>query len=148
MQLDLTVQNMTRRKGLPGRAALMQWAEAALTGAGKGVATVTVRLVGKAESARLNQRYRGKTGPTNVLSFSYDAKSGLHGDIVICVPIVTIEAAAQNKRLRAHWAHLVVHGILHLRGHDHMTETEARAMEALEVRILRRLGFPNPYLIP
>ncbi len=148
MQLELTVQNMTRQTGLPGRATLGQWAEAALTGAGKGVATVTVRLVGKAESARLNQRYRGKAGPTNVLSFSYDAEHGLAGDIVICVPIVTREAAVQNKRLRAHWAHLVVHGILHLRGLDHMTETDAHAMEALEIRILRRLGFPNPYLLP
>ena len=148
MQLELVVQNMTRAKGLPGRAAFRQWADAALVGAGKGIATVTLRLVGKAESARLNQRYRGKTGPTNVLSFSYEAERGLSGDIVICVPVVTKEAAAQNKHLRAHWAHLVVHGILHLRGHDHLSEAEARIMETLEIRILRRLGFPNPYLIP
>jgi probable rRNA maturation factor len=148
MQLELVVQNMTKTMGLPGRAAFRQWAEAALSGAGKGIASVTVRLVGAAESTRLNKRYRGKAGPTNVLSFSYDAERGLSGDIVICVPIVTKEAAAQNKHLRAHWAHLTVHGILHLRGFDHMTDKEARAMETLEIRILRRLGFPNPYLIP
>jgi len=148
MQLELALQNMTKTKGLPGRAAFRCWAEAALAGGGKGMARITLRLVGQAESARLNQRYRGKSGPTNVLTFSYDAERGLDGDIVICVPIVTREATAQNKHLRAHWAHLIVHGILHLRGYDHMTDKEARTMEALEVRILRRLGFANPYLIP
>lgn len=145
MQLALIVQNATRRTGLPGRAILARWAEAALNGSGRGVAEVTVRLVGAAESARLNKQFRAKSGPTNVLSFSYETVSGLAGDLVLCVPVVEREARAQNKPLRAHWAHLVVHGILHLRGFDHVHDAGARAMEALEIRMLRRLGLPDPY---
>ena len=148
MRLRLSVQRATRARGLPGTASIADWARAALAGSGRGTAEITVRLVEESESAALNKRYRGKRGPTNVLSFTYDpahGKAGLAGDLVLCAPVVQREAAQQEKRPRAHWAHMVVHGILHLRGYDHLRETDAVKMEAQEVRILKRLGFPDPY---
>ena len=151
MRLFLFVQRVARTPGMPRTPRIEQWARAALSGSGAGRAVVTVRLVGEAESATLNMRYRGKRGPTNVLSFAYatmPSAAGLSGDLVICAPLVAREAAQQNKPVRAHWAHLVVHGILHLRGYDHVQEKDAQVMEALEVRTLKRLGFPDPYLRP
>jgi probable rRNA maturation factor len=148
MRLFLTVQRASRARGLPSSASIRDWARAALTGSGRGTAEVTVRLVDEAESADLNKRYRGKRGATNVLSFTYDlapATSRLAGDLVICAPVVQHEAAHQDKRPRAHWAHMVVHGILHLRGYDHIHKIDAEVMEASEIRILKRLGFPDPY---
>jgi len=148
MRLQLVVQRVSRLRGLPGVSSITDWARAALAGSGPGTAEVTVRLVGEAESADLNKRYRSKRGATNVLSFTYDVapgKAGLAGDLVICAPVVQREAAQQDKRPRAHWAHMVVHGILHLRGFDHVRKTDAEIMEAQEIRILRRLGFPDPY---
>ena len=148
MRLRLTVQRMSRARGLPGIASITDWARAALAGSGAGTAEVTVRHVDQAESADLNNRYRRKRGATNVLSFTYGlapGKAGLAGDLVICAPVVLREAAQQDKRPRAHWAHMVVHGILHLRGYDHVHETDAQIMEALEIRVLERLGFPDPY---
>ena len=148
MRLRLAVQRVTRARGLPGAASITDWARAALAGSGPGTAEITVRLVDEAESADLNKRYRGKRGATNVLSFTYDltpGKAGLAGDLVICAPVVQREAAQQDKRPRAHWAHMVVHGILHLRGYDHIHQTDAEIMEAFEIRALKRLGFPDPY---
>ena len=148
MRLHLTVQRASRVRGLPSHASIAAWAHAALAGAGPGSAEITARLVDGAESARLNARYRGKRGATNVLSFGYGpppGRDGLCGDLVICAPVVRREAAAQDKALRAHWAHMVVHGIMHLRGFDHVHEDDARIMEALEIRAVKRLGFPNPY---
>ncbi len=148
MQLRLAVQRAARARGLPGTASMADWARAALAGSGRGTAEITVRLVDETESADLNKRYRGKRGPTNVLSFTYDlppGKAGLAGDLVICAPVVLREAAQQDKRPRAHWAHMLVHGILHLRGYDHVHNTDAQIMEALEIRVLKRLGFPDPY---
>jgi len=148
MRMHLTVQRETTARGLPASAVLGRWVQAALAGSGAGQALVTLRLVDADESRRLNARFRGKRRPTNVLSFSYDmppGRAGLAGDVVICAPVVVAEAAAQGKSRRAHWAHLVVHGILHLRGHDHVHEADAQVMEAAEIRILRRLGFSNPY---
>ena len=148
MRLFLTVQRVSRARGLPGTASITDWARAALAGSGPGTAEVTVRLVDENESADLNKRYRGKRGATNVLSFSYDlapGKSGLAGDLVICAPVVQREAAQQDKRPRAHWAHMLVHWILHLRGYDHIHKTDAEIMEAFEIRALKRLGFPDPY---
>jgi len=148
MRLRLSVQRETRERGLPSTALLARWAQAALAGSGAGVAEVNIRLVDAGESRRLNRRYRHKLRPTNVLSFHYDpapGRTGLCGDLVICAPVVAAEATAQGKVRRAHWAHLVVHGILHLRGHDHIDSRDAEVMEAAEIRILKRLGFPNPY---
>jgi probable rRNA maturation factor len=148
MRLFLTVQRVSRARGLPGVTSITDWARAALAGSGAGTAEITVRLVGEAESADLNKRYRGKRGATNVLSFTYDlapGKAGLAGDLVICAPVVQREAVQQDKRPRAHWAHMVVHGILHLRGYDHVRKSDAEQMEAQEVRVLKRLGFLDPY---
>jgi len=104
--------------------------------------TVTLRVVGSAESKRLNAGFRGKKRATNVLSFRYDRRQG---DVVLCHPVIRKEAKAQRKPLAAHYAHLVVHGILHLRGHDHLRQRDAARMERAEIRILRRLGFADPY---
>ncbi|MDG2460199.1 MAG: rRNA maturation RNase YbeY [Luminiphilus sp.] len=110
---------------------------------------VSIRITDSTEAAQFNQTYRAKAGPTNVLSFPADlppeAASGLLGDLVICAPLVQREAAQQRKSEEAHWAHLVVHGVLHLLGHDHQAPAEAKRMEALEINLLSCLGFPNPY---
>jgi len=105
-------------------------------------ADITLRIVGSAEAQRLNKSFRKKDYATNVLSFAYGRGSG---DVVLCHPVIAREARAQRKTLRAHYAHLVVHGVLHLRGHDHQRERDAARMERAEIRILRRLGFGDPY---
>ena len=105
---------------------------------------LTLRVVGSAESKRLNSRYRKKKRATNVLSFQYRARP-LAGDVVLCHPVIAREAKAQGKTLAAHYAHLVVHGVLHLRGHDHLRKSDAARMEKTEIRLLRRLGFADPY---
>jgi probable rRNA maturation factor len=107
-------------------------------------AEIALRVVGRAEGRRLNNQFRRKNYPTNVLSFPYGKGSG---DIVLCHPVIAKEARAQGKTLRAHYAHLVVHGVLHLRGHDHLRAGEAARMERAEIRILRRLGFDDPYTL-
>ena len=145
--LDLQIE--TAADGLPALADFQHWAEAAWRGGGG--AELTLRLVDEAESGELNRTYRGKAGPTNVLSFPVDAAElpGLElpllGDLVICAPVVAREAAAQGKTAEAHWVHLVVHGMLHLQGYDHLEPVEASEMEKLETDILRRLGYPDPY---
>ncbi len=110
---------------------------------------LSIRITDNEESASLNQTYRAKSGPTNVLSFPAEIPaetgSGLLGDVVICAPLVQLEATQQNKSEEAHWAHLVIHGVLHLLGHDHQELAEAAQMEALETDLLGHLGFHNPY---
>ncbi len=152
MDLALDLQVACEAPSLPGDALLSAWVAAALEGQ-RAAAELTIRVVGEAEGTELNQRWRGRPGPTNVLSFPFEVPPGLPpqdllGDLVICAPVVTREAAEQGKTEEAHWAHLVVHGTLHLLGHDHMTEPEAVAMEALETAILARLGFHSPYETP
>lgn len=122
------------------------WADAAAGRAGRG-RELGVRIVGQSESRRLNQRFRGKDKPTNVLSFpaSEGATAHLLGDLVICPQVLRAEAKLQHKTLKAHWAHLVVHGVLHLIGYDHERAADAPRMERREVRVLRGLGFANPY---
>lgn len=111
---------------------------------------VTIRIVDEAEMTELNETYRHKSGPTNVLSFPFDAPIELEvkllGDIVICASVVNKEAKAQGKSSDAHWAHMVVHGILHLQGYDHIEDDEAEVMEALEINLLQQLGYTNPYI--
>jgi len=110
---------------------------------------LTIRIVDEAEATQLNQTWRLSDGPTNVLSFPFecppDMDIPLLGDIVICAPLVAFEAIEQQKSQHAHWAHLVVHGTLHLLGYDHLDETQAQVMENLEIGILHHLGYPNPY---
>ncbi|MDA8420913.1 MAG: rRNA maturation RNase YbeY [Pseudomonadota bacterium] len=128
---------------------ITKWARAALEHGGN--MELVVRIVGEGESADLNRRYRRRTGPTNVLSFSYAGAEerqmapGLLGDIVICAPVVAREARERGVDPRAHWAHMVVHGIMHLRGYDHIHARDARIMEQMESRIMGRLGFADPY---
>jgi probable rRNA maturation factor len=150
MRFRLDVQYATEAAAVPEKAVLAQWARAALAGANTPrSAEVTVRIVDEPESEALNERYRRKKGATNVLSFPYDeppvVDGCLSGDLVICAPIVQREARAQGVAETAHWAHMVVHGIMHLRGYDHIDEQEAAVMEGLEVEVLQKLGFPNPY---
>ncbi len=149
MRLRLAVRCASRARGVPSAAALRRYARAALSGVRRAQVALDLHIVDTAESARLNRRYRGKPGPTNVLSFPFEqppgARSDLLGDVVICAPLVRREARAQDKAEAAHWAHLVVHGILHLRGYDHDNDKDAAVMERREVRTLKALGFPNPY---
>lgn len=148
LRLQLDVQRASAADDLPADAQLRAWARAALADSG-GTHALTVRLVDAAESAELNRAYRHKPGPTNVLSFPFEAPPGISsrllGDLVICAEVVRREAREQGKPLDAHWAHMVVHGVLHLRGYDHLTDVEAAGMEALETEILARLGYPDPY---
>ena len=147
MTIKVDVQNATTFKPLPDDAQFSRWVETALRG--KSEAELTLRLVDRDESRDLNSRYRGKDQPTNVLSFPAELPPGLEipllGDIVICAPLVGEESEAQDIALPAHWAHLVIHGVLHLLGHDHQDECEAVEMEAIEVELLASLGFGNPY---
>jgi probable rRNA maturation factor len=135
------VQRAVAARSVPATAQLRRWAMAAL---GRRADEVTLRIVGPAESRALNRRYRKKDKPTNVLSFPYD-DPGLLGDIVICAAVVNREAREQGKRREAHWAHMVVHGVLHLLGFDHIRPADAKVMERRERAILARLSFPDPY---
>jgi len=132
---------------VPSDDQLQSWAQAAWLGDAD--SEVTIRVVDEEESRALNHQYRGKDKPTNVLSFPFEPPAGitlpLAGDLIICVPVVEKEAREQHKTPVAHWAHMVVHGMLHLQGFDHIEDEEAEAMEALEVRLLAQLGFNNPY---
>ncbi len=148
--LRLDVQRRVRA-WTPRNADIARWAASALGRRAAG-REIGVRVVGPAESRRLNARYRGKDKPTNVLSFPAAplpaaARGSAHplGDLVICAQVVRAEALAHGKPLRAHWAHLVVHGALHLIGYDHEREPDARRMERREIAVLRSLGFVNPY---
>jgi probable rRNA maturation factor len=142
--LSLSVQYAVAGDDLPARTLLRRWAAAALAQD----AVVTLRFVDTAEGASLNRRYRRKTGPTNVLSFVYDDRPGIvHGDVVLCLPLLRQEAAEQGKTLAAHCAHLVVHGMLHLQGFDHLRADDAARMEAHEIAILAALGVADPYAL-
>jgi len=139
------------RPGLPAANSFRQWVEAALRGAKyRKAAELGIRLVDGEEGRALNRDYRGKDYATNVLSFSADLpaelKLPLLGDLAICAPVVLREAMEQGKRPRDHWAHMTIHGVLHLLGYDHIKNSEAEAMEALETRILASLGIADPYL--
>lgn len=128
----LEVQIAVPRRGLPSVASFRRWAA--------GFPGITLRIVGGKEGLSLNRKYRGQSKTTNVLTFHT-------GDVVLCDPVIRKEAKQQRKSLRAHYAHLVIHGALHSRGYDHEKKRDAARMEAREIRLLRRLGFGNPYAI-
>ena len=140
-RLNLSVQYACNRDGLPLREAFRQWARTALVGGGD----VTIRLVENEEGQQLNRDFRGKDYATNVLSFPYETEPRVMGDLVICPAVVAAEAQAQGKALAAHYAHLVVHGMLHLQGWDHEDDAEAQRMEDKEREILASLGIADPY---
>lgn len=147
IRVDLQVA-CTPDSELPTAKQFRQWAEKAL-GDRYSKAELTIRIVDTAESAQLNETYRHKKGPTNVLSFPFEAdvpmRVPLLGDLVICAEVVAREADAQHKSLESHWAHMVIHGCLHLIGFDHLDDTQAQEMEGLEIQIMQRLGYANPY---
>ena len=143
----VSVQYAVPRRGLPSAARLRRWASAALASA---PGEVTLRIVDAGEGLALNRQYRGRDYATNVLSFPVpelpDGTRPIRGDLVLCAPVIAREAKEQGKAPDAHWAHMVIHGCLHLRGYDHEEREEAEEMEALERRLLAGLGYPDPYL--
>jgi len=153
--IELEIQNPCRFE-IPNSVDLQNWAEAAIQEEGKEFSLV-IRFVDEEEGIDLNHTYRHKKSATNVLSFPYEApdyyveipelvdEPAHLGDLVLCEPVVLNEAAEQNKALQQHWAHLVIHGVLHLQGYDHLTVEDAIIMESLEIKILEQLGFNNPY---
>jgi len=146
-RLNLSVQYVCNKAGLPLRPQIRAWARAALDVDGKRGAQLTVRFVDSEEGELLNRDYRGKNYPTNVLSFPYEQDPDICGDLVICPPVVVREADEQSKTTEAHYAHLIVHGLLHLQGYDHETgKKQAHLMEEKERAILATLGYADPYL--
>ena len=149
--LELEFQDASGCPAVPPRSEFAAWLEGTLED--RGDVSVTVRIVDEAEMRALNNRYRGRDKATNVLSFEADLPETIRGeiqpeplgDIVICAPVVEAEAELQGKPPRHHWAHLCIHGLLHLLGHDHDVEERATVMESLEVKYLSRLGIPDPY---
>jgi len=146
--LGLDVQYAVDADSLPARHEFEHWVRSALEPMDNAV-ELAVRIVNEQESQQLNSRYRGIDKPTNVLSFPFEAPPGIDsdylGDLVICAPLVQREAQQQHKPEKHHWAHMVVHGVLHLRGYDHQLDVQAVEMEALEKRILAGLGIQDPY---
>ncbi len=149
MSLDLDFQLASASTQVPSAVQIKRWAGIALATDDNQEMEVTIRIVDEAESQQLNQQYRGKDRPTNVLSFPFEPPPGVElpllGDLVICAPVVEREAQEQQKSLEAHWAHMTIHGMLHLQGYDHILDPEAEVMENLEKDLMHQLGFDNPY---
>lgn len=144
----LDIQIATEFTDIPSEQQFQTWMDTVLTEPSQN-SEILIRLVDKAESAELNQQYRHKPGPTNILSFPFEVpdviESDLLGDLVICAPLIAEEAQQQQKKPEHHWAHITIHGILHLLGYDHIAEVDAEEMEALEIRFLSTLKIANPY---
>jgi len=150
--MSVTLDVQYEVEASPDEDDIRRWIEAVLAAEHNTTdVELTVRIVGLDEITELNTRYRHKTGPTNILSFPFEAPAGVElnllGDLVIAAPVVLDEARQQHKTESAHWAHMVVHGTLHLLGYDHQVTAEAEDMEAREIRILQNLGYANPYLL-
>lgn len=145
---DISIDNVSSAAQLPSEALLRQWCECALAQQ-KPDAELSLRIIDEVEMQALNAQYRQKDKSTNVLSFPSDLPAELNlpliGDIVVCPQVVEREATEQNKTIEAHWAHMMIHGTLHLLGYDHIEDEEALQMEALEIELLNTLGYPNPY---
>ncbi|MDG2036050.1 MAG: rRNA maturation RNase YbeY [Pseudomonadales bacterium] len=148
MTLIVDIQMASASEEAPDPQSIERWIGAAI-GDQRESTELSVRIVDAEEGQALNEQFRGSTGATNVLSFPFENESPeplpLIGDIVICAPVVAKEAREQNKALNAHWAHMMIHGVLHLLGYDHQNENDANLMESLETEIMQGLGFPPPY---
>jgi probable rRNA maturation factor len=148
MTLIVDIQMASASEEAPDPQSIERWIGAAI-GDQRESTELSVRIVDAEEGKALNEQFRGSTGATNVLSFPFENESPqplpLIGDIVICAPVVAKEAREQNKALNAHWAHMMIHGVLHLLGYDHQNENDANLMESLETEIMQGLGFPPPY---
>ena len=148
MTLIVDIQMASASEEAPDPQSIERWVSAALNNQ-RDSTELSIRIVDTEEGQALNEQFRGSTGATNVLSFPFENESPeplpLIGDIVICAPLVLKEANEQNKTLNAHWAHMIIHGVLHLLGYDHQNETDANLMESLETDIMQGLGFPPPY---
>lgn len=140
-QLDFSLQLASQAAEIPSASQFRRWVRAAL----RVETSLAIRVVDEEEGRQLNASYRGKDYPTNVLTFPLTEEPLLMGDIVICAPVVAREAKEQGKALLAHYAHMTVHGVLHLHGYDHEIDAQADLMEAMEIAILHKLGFANPY---
>jgi probable rRNA maturation factor len=140
-KLSLSVQYASLSQVLPTRQQFRRWVKAAM----RQDLHCTLRVVDESEGRKLNREFRGKDYATNVLTFVYDDTDPLSGDIVMCAPVVQRESAVQGKQNLAHYAHLTVHGVLHLQGYDHENEADASGMEALETALMAKLGYPAPY---
>jgi probable rRNA maturation factor len=144
----LDIQRVIDAENLPTDAQFQLWVDSALTNADEDY-EIVIRIVNEIESADLNQRYRGKTGATNILSFPADLPDevdlDLLGDLVVCAPVLAREALEQHKALDNHWAHIIIHGVLHLLGYDHVDDAQADEMESKEIAILQNLQILNPY---
>ncbi len=149
MTVELHFQQESNAEDIPSEADFTTWVQATLTQQQRTTAELTIRIVDKEEMAALNETYRKKPGPTNVLSFPYEVEEfmdlDLMGDTVLCAPVIAEQAQAYNKPSIEHWAHLTVHSTLHLLGYDHIQEDDAKEMESLEISIMKSLGYPNPY---
>ena len=150
MNIDVDLQIASTAEEIPSEREFVTWVTCALKQYKKAF-ELTVRIVEIEESQHLNLQYRHKDKPTNVLSFPFDVPAevdlNLLGDLIICADIVKKEAEEQHKNLKDHWAHLVIHGCLHLLGYDHITNDEAEEMESLEIALLAQLGIPDPYAV-
>lgn len=140
-QLDFSLQLASQAADIPSASQFKRWVRAAL----RVETSLAIRIVDEEEGRQLNASYRGKDYATNVLTFPLTEEPLLMGDIVICAPVVAREAMEQGKSLLAHYAHMTVHGVLHLHGYDHEVDAQADLMEAMEIAILHKLGFANPY---
>jgi len=149
MSIKIEIQYATEINDLPEEGLIKKWVNSSLNGYIEN-AELTIRIVDKAEGAQLNEKWRNAQGPTNVLSFLYsdlnETTKSIQGDIVICAPLILREAAEQKKSIDAHWAHIIVHGILHLLGYDHDNENDVNEMESLETSILGKLKISDPYI--
>ncbi len=146
--MNLDIQRIFQNSNIPDDSQIKAWAALALLEDNCN-SEILIRIVDENESAALNQQYRQKSGPTNVLSFPFDAPENLElnllGDLVVCAPVVEKEAEQQGKSINDHWAHIIIHGLLHLQGFDHIEEKDANAMEALEINLLKKININNPY---
>ncbi len=149
MPLMIDLQLALNDEKVPDKAQFQIWVDAAAAACDCSDKELVIRVTGVDESAEMNDRYRHKSGPTNVLSFPFEdppgVETGILGDLVICAPLVQREAEDQHKAIEAHWAHILIHGVLHLCGYDHVDQKQADEMEALETTILAGLGYPPPY---